>query len=934
MPTGLGDEQLWISATNDDTGTSSALNDLSAASRLQYTGSGVTVTADTDEGGTYALSFDGSSTKAWQYNPSLQSNGGYFGWSAWFQADAIGSTMSIAGGNSWSSQEGGWMGIDSSGFPRLILLKGTSGTPNVDVAGSTAVNAGQWYHIAASGDGTTARLYLDGVEVGSGLFTGFAAPWTRFVRLGSAGAGAADAGFGTNTLFFDGLIDDARFYDRTLTKAEITHLSSQRGVEDPAPVGLGGEQTWICPSISIGYSDGAIDLSGNNNHAIYQGIATTTPDTSSGGSEAFFFDQWGDSLIIDQFGGLLSQSRTVSYWIKRVGVGQFTEVGCTSVNFFGGSNNRWLLQSGGNSYALWSSSNNNAVVSGPTYDSWEHVVIVRDDGNGNALIYKNGTITDTIVPTNIYNAETNPSDFFIGMLSQSGTSATDIYVDDVRTYGRVLTEIEISYLSASRGITGAAPVGLGDEKLWLCPTLNENLSDLSIYKRSTTFNNATIVDDSNLGGVKAYSFDGSSKYIRYYDNGIGGSGGWADFIGGNNWTVSLYLKLNSAAGNSRDNFLGNRKKSGYYGRSFHSMEENPLDYGFKDILGNGSVNKNYDGDPTVDTDWHHIVFRSDDRVVSLYVDGVKSTKENTATQLAVEQMTSMYIGRGGGGNTWYYLDGLIDDVRLYDRPLEPTEITHLSLERGIEGSPILPRGLGDEIMWLCPSLQNSPGDLSGNGNHGTYINGLGTIADNENGGSFAFRFDGINDYLQTTLTDTDWRPNNGNFSVCGWYKTDSKYQTGMLFNDGAVQLGQESNFNRFRTMGTLPADFTNWAEPLYANSNWPWRHFVCIYKDGVRTVYQNGILVVTDSNTGLDDTINAQSYDARIGWDGGTNFANAYMDDIRVYNRALKLNEIKHLSSNRGVLGVSKEEDDGLRWYESRWYDLRWYHSRGRWYKS
>ena len=67
MPTGLGDEQLWISATNDNTGTTTALNDLGAASISQYLGAGVTVAADTDEGGTYALSFDGSSTRSWQY---------------------------------------------------------------------------------------------------------------------------------------------------------------------------------------------------------------------------------------------------------------------------------------------------------------------------------------------------------------------------------------------------------------------------------------------------------------------------------------------------------------------------------------------------------------------------------------------------------------------------------------------------------------------------------------------------------------------------------------------------------------------------------------------------------------------------------------------------------------------------------------------------
>ena len=97
-----------------------------------------------------------------------------------------------------------------------------------------SLNTGQWYHAAATGDGTTARLYLDGVEVGSGAFTGFPTSWERFMRLGSAGAGSGDSGYGTDSLFFDGLIDDARFYDRTLTQTDITHLSSSRGVTGPS----------------------------------------------------------------------------------------------------------------------------------------------------------------------------------------------------------------------------------------------------------------------------------------------------------------------------------------------------------------------------------------------------------------------------------------------------------------------------------------------------------------------------------------------------------------------------------------------------------------------------------------------------------------------------------------------------------------------------
>jgi len=58
MPTGLGDEQLWISATNDNTGTSTAFNDQSGNGN-NGTASGTLVVADSSEGGSYTFELDG-----------------------------------------------------------------------------------------------------------------------------------------------------------------------------------------------------------------------------------------------------------------------------------------------------------------------------------------------------------------------------------------------------------------------------------------------------------------------------------------------------------------------------------------------------------------------------------------------------------------------------------------------------------------------------------------------------------------------------------------------------------------------------------------------------------------------------------------------------------------------------------------------------------
>ena len=72
--------------------------------------------------------------------------------------------------------------------------------------------AGQWQHVAATFDGTTARYYIDGAEVASRTVSGSVGSSNTW-RIGAYGAHPGG--------FFDGLIDDVRIYNRALTASEI-----------------------------------------------------------------------------------------------------------------------------------------------------------------------------------------------------------------------------------------------------------------------------------------------------------------------------------------------------------------------------------------------------------------------------------------------------------------------------------------------------------------------------------------------------------------------------------------------------------------------------------------------------------------------------------------------------------------------------------------
>jgi hypothetical protein len=88
--------------------------------------------------------------------------------------------------------------------------------------GTTTLSLNAWHHVAATWDGSTVRLYLDGVLNNTpAAYTASLGTDTRPVYLGGR-IGSTDVTSGT--------IDDVRFYNRCLTAAEIAALAKANPV--------------------------------------------------------------------------------------------------------------------------------------------------------------------------------------------------------------------------------------------------------------------------------------------------------------------------------------------------------------------------------------------------------------------------------------------------------------------------------------------------------------------------------------------------------------------------------------------------------------------------------------------------------------------------------------------------------------------------------
>jgi hypothetical protein len=178
-------------------------------------------------------------------------------------------------------------------------------------------------------------------------------------------------------------------------------------------------------------------------------------------------------------------------------------------------------------------------------------------------------------------------------------------------------------------------------------------------------------------------------------------------------------------------------------------------------------------------------------------------------------------------------------------------------------------------------------DLSGNGNNGTLVNGVGY--NSGNGGSLSF--DGVND--KVTFPNNTINTSAG-ITVDVWFKTSSgtKYQDIFDLND-SFGVWITTNYPPLGT-GKITASFNTTSGVMVANyvvNTW---YQVVISGSGTsNTLYLNGVSVATASQT-VATSINLNT--ARIGnvdGDRAAEYLVGNVSNLKFYNRALTAAEIQ-----------------------------------------
>jgi hypothetical protein len=144
--------------------------------------------------------------------------------SVWFNTKAAGGViLGYQNGDVLSTSKMHYVPILYVGTDGVFRGKFWVGDGTDSITGRNPVNDGQWHHVALSAKETIQNLYLDGVCIGTidraldhldmnknQLGVGFTNGWSKGEK---------------DWLFFNGLLDEFRFYDRALSEQEIQWLS-------------------------------------------------------------------------------------------------------------------------------------------------------------------------------------------------------------------------------------------------------------------------------------------------------------------------------------------------------------------------------------------------------------------------------------------------------------------------------------------------------------------------------------------------------------------------------------------------------------------------------------------------------------------------------------------------------------------------------------
>jgi hypothetical protein len=530
-------------------------------------------------------------------------------------------------------------------------------------------------------------------------------------------------------------------------------------------------------------------------------------------------------------------------------------------------------------------------------------------------IYINGSLaqTDTNTPDPSINGTYYPN---VGHLQYSSTShfyymSNGSIIDSVNLWSKEISDDEVVQLYNS---------GNGSKYPFSTQTLPSVANQLGVDNAIPV--GGLTYTDGLIG--KAFTFNGVNSSLRYPINSLNLTG---DF------SISAWVNIPSGYDGSKEiTVLSNMTVTSWYnnpkgfwfriGNATVSPTGNQIDF---TIFGNSIYGATWvDTNNTIikpNSGWIHVVAtRKSSTGTKVYVNGVLRSSTNntdnpiyTLTNQAPNTGSRYFLDSSGNvqNSSAFAPNGTkIDGLSVWQKELTEADVTELYNSgngKQIIATPIVTNGLVLNLDSSRTSSYPNSGttwfDISGNGNNGTMMNGVGYSSSN----SVSLTFDQINDYISLPNMST-YLMNKSKFTYETWIKVnnpamaDPYLQT--LFSFG--NSGQYSNdIMFFITSNSLNIQINNGADGgcslPYSSTSW---NNVCVVYDGTQTVnsdrikvYINGILqTLTTTYTIPSTTANINTTNCGIGAYSSNNFANCHfggnIGSARLYTTSLIASEV------------------------------------------
>jgi hypothetical protein len=530
---------------------------------------------------------------------------------------------------------------------------------------SNVLTEGQWHHVAGTWDGLTQRLYIDGVEIASQEPGGVLGDASG-VRLSNAPE------------HLNGKLDDVRIYNRALTEQEINGVMLGGGAEYPLASGPNPADgalltdTWV----SLGWLAGDSAVS----HDVYLG--DNFEDVNNGTSETFRGNQpLTSTILIVGFAGFPFPDGlvpgTTYYW-------RIDEVNDADPN------------------SPWK---------GPVWSFWIPPYTAYNPNPADGVKFVPQDVELNWMPG--FRAKLHY--VYFGDNFDDVNNAVMGIPQPTTTYTPGTLEIEKTYYWRVDEFDGVTTIK-GD--VWSFSTIPDiAITDPSLigwWKLDEGYG-TTAVDWSGHGNHG--TFVGDPQWVAGYDGDALEFDGDGDFLdcGANPSleisgavSITAWIKvgeqgLDHKVGGNQDGSNGGYKMS---------VQSDKIEFEIRTSDNTAILNRNIAGGTVLQTDvWYHVagIYSQADSYIRTYVNGVLDRELVTTEELGASPGT-LYIGCEPYNTSAGNFNGVIDNVRLYNKALTPEDI-----QLAMRGDPLAawgpnPTNGSTPYIKEATPLSWSPGD--------------------------------------------------------------------------------------------------------------------------------------------------------------------------------------------------------------------------------